>query len=105
MSRISNAAVFTAPGQPLEVRSIAIPDLRPGEVLVRVTACTICGSDLHSFHGRRQVPAPSVLGHEIIGTIERFGPDAPRVNATQRELREGDRVTWGLCVSCGMCPY
>ncbi|MGD9714337.1 MAG: zinc-binding dehydrogenase [Thermomicrobiales bacterium] len=105
MPRTSRTAIFHGAGQPLELRTFDVPDLLSGSILVRVRACTICGSDLHSFHGRRHVKTPTILGHEISGTIEEFGPDAPQTDISGQALRIGDRVTWSLCVSCGRCRY
>jgi threonine 3-dehydrogenase len=81
------AAVFTAPGQPLEIRSFPLPEPRLGERLVEVLCCNLCGSDLHTLSGRRAEPAPSILGHEIVG------------------LLEGRRVTWPMVLGCGHCLH
>jgi alcohol dehydrogenase len=70
-----------------------------------VIACTLCGSDLHSIHGRRSVPVPTILGHEILGRVVAFGPDAPRVDAANQPLGLRDRVTWAIVASCGDCFY
>ncbi len=105
MGRTAVAAVFHGPGQPLRLHTFAAADPAGGEVLVRVTACTICGSDLHTYDGRRTAPTPSVLGHEIIGRVEAFGPDAPRVDAAGQPLRAGDRVTWSVVANCGGCFF
>lgn len=105
MRRCARAAVFVAPGQPLALREFAAPEPRGGELLVRVTACTLCASDLHTFHGRRPGAAPSILGHEILGTIAAFGPEAPRQDHRGQRLREGDRITWTLAASCGGCFF
>ncbi len=79
--------------------------LRSGEVLVEVICCTICGSDLHSFCGRRSVPANCVLGHEIIGRISGWADgDVPR-DYHGMALRYGLRVTWAMAVGCGTCFY
>ena len=79
-------------------------ELSPGEVLIRVTCCTICGSDLHTFCGRRTAPADCVLGHEIIGTIDAWGGEPPR-DVEGRELAAGQRVTWAMAVGCGDCFF
>jgi D-arabinose 1-dehydrogenase-like Zn-dependent alcohol dehydrogenase len=60
------ASVFVAPKRPLELRSFPRPRLAPGETLVQVTCCTLCGSDLHTYLGNRPGPAPSILGHEAV---------------------------------------
>nr|WP_303652701.1 zinc-binding dehydrogenase [Paludisphaera mucosa] len=79
------------------------PDPVGGEILVEVVACTLCGSDLHSIHGRRPTPTPSVLGHEILGRIAAFGPEAGRDDAAGRPMAAGERVTWAVVASCGAC--
>ena len=71
--RHSKVAVFTGVGKSLDFVDVPVPDPGEDEVLVRVTACTICGSDLHTFTGRRSGPLPIVLGHEIIGTVAAIG--------------------------------
>jgi putative phosphonate catabolism associated alcohol dehydrogenase len=81
------AAIFDGPGLPLRLASFRNFALQPGETLVRVTACTICGSDLHTLAGRRPAPTPSILGHEAVGI----------------ELATGRRVTWSIMACCGEC--
>jgi alcohol dehydrogenase len=55
--------------------------------------CTICGSDVHSYRGRRPNPLPGLLGHEIIGVVEEIGGDGMR-DLRGKALAPGDRVTW-----------
>jgi alcohol dehydrogenase len=105
MTNRATAAVFTGPGRPLELRTFPLLPPKGGEVLVRVTGCTLCGSDLHTYEGRRAAPTPSVLGHEIVGVVEALGPAAPRHDLAGAELRPGDRITWSVCASCGRCFY
>ncbi|MDR3621395.1 MAG: zinc-binding dehydrogenase [Paludisphaera borealis] len=105
MNNATIAAVFHDPGSPIEFREVALPALRGSEILVEVVACTLCGSDLHSLHGRRSVPTPTILGHEILGRIAEFGPKASRRDERGRPLSVGDRVTWGVVASCGDCFY
>ena len=54
----------------LEIREYPLPKVEPGCMLVKITCCTICGSDLHTIAGRRQEPAPLILGHENAGWVE-----------------------------------
>lgn len=105
MSDRASAAVFAGVGQPFELRTFPVPVPRGVEVVVQVTACTLCGSDVHSVHGRRTVPTPSILGHEILGRIVAFGPDAKRHDFAGQPLQIGDRVTWAIVASCGNCFY
>lgn len=105
MTSSSLAAVFCGDAGRIELRQIQTPVPCSGEILVRVESCTLCGSDLHSFEGRRKVPVPTILGHEIVGRIEYFGPDAARVDAAGKSLTVGSRVVWGLVAACGDCFY
>lgn len=102
------AAVFHGVGKPFELQEIPLPDkLNEGELLVRMEVATICGSDLHTVSGKRQEPMPLVLGHEGVGVIERIGSDIFSGNRPRHRgwnLREGDRVTFSVADSCGLCP-
>ena len=82
------------------------PQLEPGEALVKISLCTICGSDLHTYSGRRPTAeCGCVLGHEIIGTIEEWeGEESPK-DYFGNPLRIGQKVTWSLVASCGDCFY
>ena len=101
----SLAAVFAGTPNELELVSFPLPRLGRGETLVRVLGCTLCGSDLHTFAGRRSVATPTILGHEIVGRIESFGDASPRRDLARQELRIGDRVTWSIVAHCGECFY
>lgn len=90
-------ALFQGPGRSLELTGHPVPSvLRPGELLVRIRLATLCGSDLHTRDGRRQEPAPSILGHEALGEVIAIGTG-------RTEFEVGDRVTWSLADSCGLC--
>jgi len=81
----------------LEIAEIPKPDPGPGEVLVQVAACGICGSDVHGYDGSsgRRIP-PLVMGHEAAGIVAAVG-------AGVRGFRAGDRVTFDSTVYCGDC--
>jgi L-iditol 2-dehydrogenase len=83
----------------LEMVEMPVPAIGPDDVLVRVRACGICGSDVHGLDGRtgRRIP-PLVMGHEAAGEIVDAGP-----NVT--DLRAGDRVTFDSTVYCGRCFF
>lgn len=100
---LARALLFDGETGRLRLEEREKPEPGPGEVLVRVTASTICGSDLHTIHGRRQVAVPTILGHEIIGTISEFGATASRVDMAGSILKPGDRVTWTIVGNCGRC--
>jgi len=97
--------VFDGPGKPLELREYPRQTLVAGELLVEVTCTTLCGSDLHSYEGRRETPCPTILGHEILGRVSELRPGDPPLDLHGSELAVGDRVTWGVAASCGTCFY
>jgi len=105
MPQISKAALFIAPQQPLALRDCPLPELSSGEVLVEVTMCTLCGSDLHTYQGHRQSPTPSVLGHEIIGKVAELPAGEKVCDLKGRPLEMGDRISWSVAVSCGQCYF
>jgi L-gulonate 5-dehydrogenase len=93
------AAVLTElPAAVLELTDLPEPEPRPGEVLVNVSACGICGTDLHVMAGESYRPdLPFVLGHEFAGTVTAAaGPDGGEL--------VGQRVVPTLFVGCGACP-
>jgi L-iditol 2-dehydrogenase len=83
----------------LEVTDLPRPEAGPGEVLVQVAACGICGSDVHGYDGSsgRRIP-PLVMGHEAAGVIAEVGEGVIRFTV-------GDRVTFDSTVYCGACHY
>lgn len=99
------AAVFVGHGSPMELIEFPVPKPGEGELLVDITCSTICGSDLHTWHGRRNEPTPCILGHEITGRIAAFGPNAIRTDLRGMSLQIGDRITWTLAASCGHCFF
>lgn len=89
----------------MEIRELPVREPGPGEVLVRVSLATICGSDLHMWRG--EVPwfqkTPGVQGHEMVGVVERLG-EGRLTDSQGRPLRVGDRVTYAYFLPCGECP-
>ena len=102
--KTSLAAVYRGEPNRVDLEALALPVPEPGELLVRNIGCTICGSDLHTYSGRRTTPVPTILGHEIVGEVIAFGEDAPREDLAGAPIRLGDRVTWAIVASCGTCP-
>jgi len=80
----------------IRVEERPIPEIGPGEILVRVIASGICGSDVMEWY--RVKKAPLVLGHEIAGVVERVGAEVER-------FRPGDRVFVSHHVPCMSCRY
>ncbi len=70
----------------------------PGEALVSVSACGVCGSDIQRFRGKSRQRYPMVLGHEISGTVSGVGAGVSKV-------REGDRVAIVPLIPCFTCQY
>jgi len=101
-NKTCRAAVFVGAGRPLELREFPVPAPADNEALVRVECCTLCGSDLHTISGARQEPVPSILGHEILGTVVEVGSN-PLCDLDGVPLKPGDRVTWSTSISCGQC--
>ena len=83
----------------LQLADMPDPIPGPGEVLVRVAACGICGSDVHGYDGSsgRRIP-PIVMGHEAAGTVAALGPGVDG-------LSPGDRVTFDSTIYCGECRH
>ncbi len=83
----------------LELVEMPVPEIGPDDILVRVKACGICGSDVHGLDGStgRRLP-PIVMGHEASGVVAAVG-------AGVKDLREGDRVTFDSTIYCGKCFF
>jgi putative phosphonate catabolism associated alcohol dehydrogenase len=103
-SATSTAAVLHAVGEPLQLEQFPIPEPQGSEVVARVLCATICGSDLHSYYGRRHSPMPSVLGHEMVARVQAVGPRGA-TDFRGRPLAIGDRIAWSMVWSCGVCFY
>jgi L-iditol 2-dehydrogenase len=90
------AAVYRGKGI-VVVETVPVPKIGAGEVLIRVAACGICGSDVHGYDGSsgRRIP-PIVMGHEAAGTIAELG-------AAVTGWAVGDRVTVDSTIYCGEC--
>src|SRR5579859_5732016 len=97
-------AVATQTGVPLSIREYDVRPPRDDEVLVRITAASICGSDLHIWRGETPplTGVPSVPGHEMTGFVEALGRSRTH-DSTGQALREGDRVTFAYFIPCGEC--
>lgn len=104
MERAGRAAVMTAAKAPLQLRTYPLPEVAAGCLLVRITCCTICGSDLHTWLGRRPSPTPVILGHEIVGQVVELGAGVTH-DSGNAPLAVGDRVTWTIMDACGKCDY
>jgi L-iditol 2-dehydrogenase len=90
------AAVYRGRGK-VVVESVPVPEIGPGEVLVRVAACGVCHTDLKKVEYGLQ-PPPRIYGHEMAGTIVAMGKGV-------RKWRVGDRVAVFHHIPCGKCFY
>jgi 2-desacetyl-2-hydroxyethyl bacteriochlorophyllide A dehydrogenase len=90
------AVRLEATGQ-LSLHNVEKPAPGSGELLVRVEACGICGTDRHLFHGEFPSKPPVTLGHEFTGIVEQIGPGVTG-------FRNGMRITGDPNISCGQCP-
>lgn len=85
----------------LELRTVAVPEPGPGELLLRIGAATTCGTDLKVFQRGghpRMLRAPTPFGHEMAGTVAAVGPGVER-------WRVGDRVVVANSAPCGACEW
>ncbi|RLE88383.1 MAG: alcohol dehydrogenase [Thermoprotei archaeon] len=81
-----------------EVVDLDIPTLSPSEVLVRVKACGICGTDIHIYEGKHLAKYPIIPGHEISGEVVATGEAV-------EDFKVGDRVVINPNIYCGRCYY
>lgn len=105
------AALYHGPGD-VRIQDIPEPEPGPGQVLIRVELCGICGTDLHEFydgpvfcptahdpHPLTGATAPVVLGHEFVGVVEQVGVDVAGLEVGARVVVE-PRQTCGKCRAC-----
>src|SRR5438552_17131151 len=93
------AAVFYEVRQPLRIEELEMPDVNDEDVLIKTFACGVCHTDLKVVDGRNRLNPPTVLGHEVSGTIERVGSRCTEF------FKEGDAVIIGMRYKCGRCRY
>lgn len=86
--------------EPLELAELPDPIPKPEEILVRVSACGVCHTEIDEIEGRQQVSLPIILGHEIVGRVERKGSDV-----TKFKLRDRVGIAWinSSCQKCSFC--
>jgi succinate semialdehyde reductase (NADPH) len=96
MTTMLAAVLQSAPGG-LRIEEIPIPEPGPGEILVRVSACGVCHTDLHVMKAEVAFPTPAVMGHEISGTVAALGQgvNGPAI---------GTPVAAAFIMPCGTCP-
>jgi threonine dehydrogenase-like Zn-dependent dehydrogenase len=104
MSESASAMVLDKFNQPLEQREFPLPHLNEGELLVKISASGVCGSDVHMWLGKDpRLRLPMILGHEGIGRIAKLYGERNSVHGIS--LREGDLIIWNRGVTCGRCYF
>ena len=91
--------VSSVENRPLELVEMPVPRPKSREILVKISACGVCHTELDEIEGRLQPKLPVILGHEIVGRVESLGPQAAR-------FKTGDRVgiAW-IYSACGKCNF
>ena len=98
----TRAMVLEAFNQPLVMREFEIPSLQEGEVLIKLEAAGVCGSDVHMLRGEDpRTPLPIILGHEGVGRILEVKGEKRTVEGEL--LKSGDLILWNRGVSCHRC--
>ena len=90
------AAVIKKPGT-IVVEELATPKTKSGEVLLKVDACAICGTDQRVLKGEKAVDVP-IVGHEIVGTVTEIG------EGVSKNIKMGGRYAVQTVIGCGDCP-
>ena len=89
------AAVIKEPGV-IAVEEVSTPEAGKGEVLLKVEACALCGTDQRVLKGEKHVDV-AIVGHEITGTVAKVGPGVSGIS-------EGERYIVQTVIGCGNCP-
>ncbi|TIP52492.1 MAG: iditol 2-dehydrogenase, partial [Mesorhizobium sp.] len=82
----------------IALREVPKPVPGPEDILVKIEACGVCGTDRHLFHGEFPCTPPVTLGHEFSGIVEAVGPAVSGITV-------GDRVTGDPNIACGRCAH
>ena len=111
---MNQAAVVQYALEPLavELREVAVPEIGDGDVLLRVGAVSVCGSDVHQAYNTHSWPVnvPVVLGHEFAGTVAKVGRGVATVREGDRVASETAAEVCGVCLLCrtgryNLCPH
>lgn len=90
--------------QPLNLREIEIPKLEEGQILVKILAAGVCGSDVHMWNGNdSRTILPLILGHEGVGEIVEM--TTAKASVYGQSLKVGDQIVWNRGISCGQCYF
>src|SRR5258705_3775226 len=83
----------------LEVREYPMPEIPADGGLIKIEMGGVCGTDVKYLHGKLKVDYPIILGHEILGRVEKLGKNAAAIH----HVKEGDRVILKGALGCGRC--
>jgi D-arabinose 1-dehydrogenase-like Zn-dependent alcohol dehydrogenase len=92
-------AVLYEAGKPFKIEDVELPTVSDDDILIRVAVCGVCHTDLKVAEERSPFVSPTILGHEVSGTIERVG------RGQHSFFKEGDRVIVGMRYKCDRCRY
>jgi S-(hydroxymethyl)glutathione dehydrogenase/alcohol dehydrogenase len=92
------AAVLYEVRRPLRIEDLHMPTVGDDDVLIKVASCGVCHTDLKVIEGRNRFTPPTILGHEVAGTVEQIGGRCV-------DFHMGDRVIIGMRYKCGRCRY
>ena len=93
-----NANVYYGPGD-IRTERVPMPECGADEILTKVDACAVCGTDLKTYlHGNPRIKPPKIMGHEFTAIVETVGEEV-------EDFRVGQRIVMATSVSCGACPY
>lgn len=88
--------IFDGARMPFREADYELPRLKSGEILIKNIYTTLCGSDLHTYCGKRIEKTPTVLGHEVVGKIVDFALDHNHKDFNGETILIGDAVTWAV---------
>jgi len=100
----ARAAFLVELNKPMQIQEIELKPLLEGELIVRIEAAGICGSDTHMFKGNDpRLKLPIVLGHEGVGIVEEIKSE--KKDIFNKKLKKGDMVIWDRGMTCNNCYY
>ncbi|MBT5874905.1 MAG: alcohol dehydrogenase catalytic domain-containing protein [Candidatus Latescibacteria bacterium] len=105
MARSGRSAILDRAKGTFTIEQETVPQPGPDELLIKQSMCGLCGTDVHIFHGHfPQTRFPLVLGHEIVGRIEKLGEDV-LTDTMGTKIEEGDMIGIVPGMPCGSCYF
>jgi len=99
---LRETAPFAQNPTPLSLEDLPEPKVEAGEVLIRVTACGVCHTELDEIEGRMRPKLPVVLGHQVVGIVESIGLPTKQEQAPALQKNQRVGVAW-IASACGKC--